>query len=101
MPTRIAARRGKLIERRWDPQMAALGGRRARRGFVYEAYVPSEIAAEAFRLEADIAGAAANAEFATRELSGSRARPANFEILARQLLRAESVASSRIEGLVL
>lgn len=81
--------------------MAALGGRRARGGFLYEAYVPEEIAEESFRLEADIAGAAANAELATRELNQVLEGPANFEALARQLLRAESVASSRIEGLVL
>lgn len=81
--------------------MAALGGRRARGGFLYEAYVPSKIAEGRFQLEADIAGAAANAELATRELNQEASKPANFEALARQLLRAESVASSRIEGLVL
>ena len=101
MPTEIPARRGRLIERRWDPQMAALGGRRARGGFLFETYVPSEIAEEGFQLEADIAGAAVNAELATRELAQGPPKLANFEALARQLLRAESVASSRIEGLVL
>jgi Fic family protein len=101
MPTEIPIRRGRLIERRWDPQMAALGGRRTRGGFLYQAYVPSEIAEEGFQLEADIAGAAANAELATRELNQEPQKPANFEALARQLLRAESVASSRIEGLTL
>lgn len=81
--------------------MAALGGRRARGGFLYEAYAPTEIAEAGFQLEADIAGAAANAELATRELNREPPRLASFEALARQLLRAESVASSRIEGLVL
>ncbi len=101
MPAEIPIRRGKLIKRCWDPQMAALGGRRARGGFLYEAYIPSEIAEGRFQLEADIAGAAANAELATRELNQKPPKLANFEALARQLLRAESVASSRIEGLVL
>lgn len=101
IPAGIPIRRGKLIERRWDPQMAALGGRRARGGFLYETYVPSAIAEEGFQLEADIAGAAVNAELATRELNQERPKLASFEALARQLLRAESVASSRIEGLVL
>jgi Fic family protein len=81
--------------------MAALGGRRARGGFLYEAYAPSEIAEAGFQLEADIAGAAVKAELATRELNQEPQGLANFEALARQLLRAESVASSRIEGLVL
>lgn len=63
--------------------------------------MPAPIAAEGFLLESDIAAAAANAELACRELSGQPPELDNFETLARQLLRAESVASSRIEGLVL
>jgi Fic family protein len=81
--------------------MDALGARSARRGFGYRAYVPAPIAEQAFLLESDIAAAAANAEQACRELSGEPPELGNFETLARQLLRAESAASSRIEGLVL
>ncbi len=81
--------------------MEALGGRQARRGFTYRAYVPAKIAEEGFLLESDIAAAATNAELACRDLSDEPPKLANFETLARQLLRAESVASSRIEGLVL
>jgi Fic family protein len=81
--------------------MDALGGRSARRSFTYQAYVPAPIAAEGFLLESDIAAAAANAEVACRELNDEPHEVGNFETLARQLLRAESVASSRIEGLVL
>ncbi|HMI81573.1 MAG TPA: Fic family protein [Solirubrobacterales bacterium] len=89
------------MERVWEPRLDALGGRTARRGFSYGAYVPAKIAEAGFPLESDIAAAAANAEVAVRELNGRPPEPANFEVLARQLLRAESVASSRIEGLVL
>lgn len=81
--------------------MDALGGRRAREGFRYRAYVPSEIADADFRLDAGIAAAAANAEAATRALGESPPNLGGLDNLARQLLRAESVASSRIEGLVL
>jgi Fic family protein len=81
--------------------MEALGGRSARRGFTFEAYVPAPIAEQRFTLESDIAAAAANAEAACRELDGEPPELGNFEPLARQLLRAESVASSRIEGLIL
>jgi Fic family protein len=81
--------------------MEALGGRSARRGLTYLAYVPAPIAAEGFLLESDIAAAAANAELACRELNDEPPELGSFETLARQLLRAESVASSRIEGLVL
>jgi Fic family protein len=80
--------------------MDALGGRSART-FAYEAYVPSPIGDAGFLLEGDIAAATANAELACRELNDKPPELGNFETLARQLLRAESVASSRIEGLVL
>jgi Fic family protein len=82
-------------------QLDALGGRSARRGFSYQAYVPSPIADEDFALPSHIAAAAANAEHATRRLNEDRPADLNLEALARQLLRAESVASSRIEGLIL
>jgi Fic family protein len=81
--------------------MEALGGRTARGGFAYRAYIPAKIAGEGFLLESDIAAAAANAELACRDLNDEPPELGNFETLARQLLRAESVASSRIEGLVL
>ncbi|MEK6328601.1 MAG: Fic family protein [Actinomycetota bacterium] len=81
--------------------MEALGGRGARRGFTYHAYVPARIADEQFLLSSEIAAAAANAELACRKLDEEPPTAVNLEALARQLLRAESVASSRIEGLVL
>jgi Fic family protein len=81
--------------------MEALGGRTARGGFTYLAYVPAPIATEGFLLESDVAAAAANAELACREIDDEPPALGNFETLASQLLRAESVASSRIEGLVL
>jgi len=97
----IPSRRGVLVEQLWEPHLDALGGRSARRGFAYRAYAPAPVASEGFLLESDIAAAAANAEVACRELNEEPPELGNFETLARQLLRAESVASSRIEGLVL
>lgn len=93
--------RGKHTRRHWPVQMDALGGRSARRGFAYQAYVPRPIAEEDFPLSSHIAAAAANAEQATRRLNEDPPGDLNLEALARQLLRAESVASSRIEGLIL
>ena len=90
-----------MLERDWEPNVEALGGRQARRGFSYEAYLPAEIGSEGFLLDSDIAAAGSNAELACRELNDDPPELANFETLARQLLRAESVASSRIEGLIL
>ena len=94
-------RRGALVEQHWEPRMDAMGGRAARRGFTFDAYVPASIADQSFLLDSEIAAAAANAEAACRELNDEPPEPGNFETLARQLLRAESVASSRIEGLIL
>ena len=98
---RSRSRRGYLVDRRWDARPDALTGRGARRGFTYRAYVPAAIAHEDFLLRSHIAATAANAELACRELNSESPALINLETLARQLLRAESVASSRIEGLVL
>lgn len=95
------SRRGRLVERNWDAHPEAPGGRVARRGFAYRAYVPAAIADDDFLLGSQIAAAAANAEQACRQLNEDPPALADLEALARQLLRAESVASSRIEGLVL
>jgi Fic family protein len=93
--------RGHLVQRVWAGNPAAPEGRAARRGFAYQAYVPATIADEEFPLSSTIAAAAADAEEATRLLNADPPGPLKLEALARQLLRAESVASSRIEGLVL
>ncbi|MBS1886528.1 MAG: Fic family protein [Actinobacteria bacterium] len=77
------------------------GGRAAHRGLTFETYVPSTIGGGGFLFESEIAATAADAEAACRELHDAGLEAGSFEPLARQLLRAESVASSRIEGLVL
>lgn len=97
----IPARRGAMIERDWESNVEALGSRLVRRGFSYEAYLPVMIGSEGFLLDSDVAAAGSSAELACRELNDDPPELANFETLARQLLRAESVASSRIEGLIL
>jgi Fic family protein len=103
MPTKLReqSNRGHLIDRTWESRPDALGNRRTRRGFAYRAYIPTRIANEDFQLSSHIAAAAGNAEQATRDLNDNPPTVAHLEALARQLLRAESVASSRIEGLVL
>lgn len=103
MPPKLreTSRRGRLVECRWDARPGALGGRRARSGFTYRAYVPTTIAEEEFLLASRVVARAANAEQACRGLNADPPGLASLEALARQLLRAESVASSRIEGLVL
>lgn len=87
-----------LERRRWEGDPAGLT-RRDRRPCSYAAYVPDPVAGRRFVLDGDVAADAADAEAALIRLDNSAAALAGTEALARLLLRAECVASSRIEGL--
>jgi len=90
----------EVVKARWDPVAADSGlPRRARKGCDYEAYVPDELAGRAFTLFGDTAADIADAERAVERLQREARSLADSEALARLLLRAEAVASSRIEGL--
>jgi Fic family protein len=91
MPTRV--------RRHWQANLEAFGGRRSRRGFFYEAFVPDLVADLDLAIPADVAEVAETAATAVRELGTHPPGDVSWEALGRQLLRAESVASSRIEGL--
>lgn len=73
--------------------------RRERQSCEYAAYLPDALADRAFKFDADVAADVADSEAAIIRLNESAQALANTEALARILLRAESVASSRIEGL--
>ena len=88
-----------LVKRHWHPDLEAFGGRRSRRGFIYQAFVPDPIAELELTIPADVAESAAVATAAIRELSVEPPGGTSWEALGRHLLRTESVASSRIEGL--
>jgi Fic family protein len=75
--------------------------RKDREPFRYRAYVPDEIAGADFPLSGPVAKAVSEAERALVDLNRDPPVVAALESVARQLLRAESVASSRIEGLEL
>lgn len=70
-----------------------------REPFRFRAYVPDPIADADFPLQGPVARAVAVAEAALLTLNHDADAVASLEPVARQLLRAESVASSRIEGL--
>ena len=91
---------GRLVRGHWRADFNAYGGRKARQAFSYEAYVPDPIAELDAKLSADIVQVVVEAEHAIRRLN-DHSQSANLEAVARPLLRAESVASSRIEGLTL
>ena len=69
--------------------------------FDYDAYVPDEIADLDPVLAASASRMLHEADQAVRELNEDIPNVTGLEALARQLLRQESVASSRIEGLVM
>lgn len=85
----------------WQPDPDAHGPRRTRRAFKYQALVPDPVAAFAPSLSSSVAGLLAEAERETAALNLNPPKIANLEALARRLLRAESVASSWIEGVQL
>src|SRR5947209_19359976 len=85
--------------RLWTPSLTAFGGRRSRRKFYYDAFIPPAIAGLELPLQTDVASVVTEAEVAVRSLNENSSRLGSLEVLGRQLLRAEAVASSRIEGL--
>ena len=88
-----------FVRRHWTADLEAFGGRKSRRGLVYRAFVPDPIAELDLYLPADVAEAAGAAAAAIAELDARPPGGPSWEALGRQLLRTESVASSRIEGL--
>ena len=89
----------KVIRRRWIDDSGPGIARRDRRSCDYEAYVPDPLTARTFRYSSETAADVADAERAIATLDAQVAALLDTEALARILLRAESVASSRIEGL--
>ena len=87
------------IERLWKPD-SGLGGRRSRKPGRYTAFVPGEIADHDWTLDSATAEALAQAERRCRDLE-AHSSAVGLDTVARQLLRSEAVASSRIEGLLL
>jgi Fic family protein len=88
-----------VIKLRWLPAPSSGLSRRDRQGCDYQAYVPDRLAGRGLRLDARTAADVADAELAIAELNRDVRALANSEAIARLLLRAEAVASSKIEGL--
>jgi Fic family protein len=89
---------GQLLRRRWTATFEGMS-RRDRQGCDYDAYVPDSLDGWELLLPADVAADLSDAEAASRRLNEAGSTHVSLEGLARFLLRAESVASSRIEGL--
>jgi Fic family protein len=90
----------KVMKRSWRSEIGGLGlPRRDTRSCVYEAYLPDPLIGRAFAFDGDVAADVADAETAISRMDVEVAALIDTEALARILLRAEAVASSRIEGL--
>jgi len=89
--------RGRLVPKtwKWNPRLYAPA--RYRKACAYEAFVPDGLAGFAFSMDSRLAAAVSEAEQAIHALDLS-ADPA-LAPLVRLLLRTESIASSKIEGL--
>jgi Fic family protein len=88
----------KVIRRRWYSSSEMT--RRDRQGCDYEAYIPDPLEGRSFRLDGDVAADVADAEADIVRLNVEGAVLPESDALARVLMRAESVASSYIEGLM-
>ena len=89
----------KVIRRHWQSEASAGLPRRDRQSCEYEAYVPDPLMGRAIVLDGAVAADVADAEAAITRLNLEARTLVDTEALARLLLRAESVASSKIEGL--
>lgn len=89
---------GEHVDRWAEPQPAAYGSRKARRGGAYSPFIPALIAERPFPLGGDASAAVAGATRALARLGGTTSGLASLDALARNVLRTESMASSRIEG---
>ncbi|HTA97014.1 MAG TPA: Fic family protein [Solirubrobacteraceae bacterium] len=90
----------KVLKRLWRSDIGSYGlPRRYTRPCEYEAYVPDPLTGRNFTFDGDVAADIADAETAIAHMDMEARALVDTEALARILLRAEAVASSRIEGL--
>lgn len=89
----------KLLRRKWTATDASGLPRRDRQGCEYAAYVPDSLMGRRITLDGQTAADVADAEAAVARLNLDARTLVDSEALARLLLRAEAVASSKIEGL--
>jgi len=88
----------RVIRLNWTRNVNA-PSRAESRACEYEAYVPDRLVGRQIRLDGSVAAEVAEAEAALARLDAEAVALVQTEALARMLLRAESVASSKIEGL--
>jgi Fic family protein len=88
---------GRLIRRTWEYDPTLYAPPRYRRACAYEAFVPDPLATLSLSLPGAVAGVVSEAERAISDLNQGAA--VVLGPLARLLLRTESIASSKVEGM--
>ena len=89
--------RGRLISRTWKHDPTLYAPPRYRRACGYKSFIPQTLVGEDFNLPGEAVSAVSDAERIVGELNSS-AGP-ELAALARLLLRTESIASSKVEGM--
>jgi len=89
--------RGRFVTRVWESDPNLYASARYRKACKYQAFIPDPLTGFEFDLASRVAGIVSDAEQAIMDLN-SRPRPA-LTPLARLLLRTESIASSKVEGM--
>jgi len=88
---------GRSVRRIWEHDPTTYAPARYRRACSYEAFIPDPITGVAIELSGDILGVLSEAEKAIADLNQVAAP--ELAPLARLLLRTESIASSKVEGM--
>jgi Fic family protein len=89
--------RGQYIHQIWQADPTIYAPPRYRRACEYDAFIPEPVAGIDLALPGEIAGVVSDAEKAIADLN--RAAGPELMPLARLLLRTESIASSKVEGM--
>jgi Fic family protein len=89
--------RGRLLRRVWHSDPGSYAPPRHRRPCSYDAFLPDPLVGERLEVASEVLAVLSEAERAIAALN-ARAHPA-LRPLARLLLRTESIASSKVEGL--
>ncbi len=89
--------RGHLVRHKWEPDASLHAARRYRRPCSYDAFVPDPVAGLEIDIWGEVAALLSDAEAAMLRLNAG-GQPV-LAPLARLLLRTESIASSKVEGM--
>ena len=89
--------RGHTVRRVWKHDPTLYAPPRYRRACGYESFIPDPLREDEFDFPADLAATLSEVERAVVALNGLT--PATLSSLSRLLLRTESIASSKVEGM--